>query len=154
MYDFELWCVGGEQPSAEDLDGLSASAKERIRFLGFQTESELNLLYNGAHCLVYPSEFEGFGIPVAEAMRAGCPVVSINCTAVREVGGDALEVAEENDPVALSQAIERLESLAYRNSKIKTGFALSRNYSWQICHRKTLSVYESLVPGGIAMAIR
>jgi mannosyltransferase len=142
--EMELWCVGGEQPSTSDLSGLSVAVRKRIRFLGFRTESQLNQLYNGAHCLLYLSEYEGFGIPVAEAMRAGCPVVSINCIAVREVGGDALEVAPHNDPLAVAQAVRRLEAKDHRMAKVCIGLELSKRYSWQICHQQTLTVYESV----------
>lgn len=69
----------------------------------FVTDDDLNLAYNQALCLIYPSSYEGFGIPVVEAMRAGCPVVSIECKAVIEVGGDALERAEAEDSKALAE---------------------------------------------------
>jgi len=143
--NLELWCVGGEEPSRLDLDGLSVKVRKQIHFLGPLSEIALNHLYNSAYCLVYPSSYEGFGIPVAEAMRAGCPVVSIDCIAVKEIGGLALEVAEENHPVALAEAIKRLETEDYRKAKIKLGLDLSINYSWQRCHEKTFLVYKNIL---------
>jgi mannosyltransferase len=142
--DLELHCVGGGDLRAEELVAAPASARHRIRHLGFVTDEALNEHYNRALCLVYPSSYEGFGIPVAEAMRAGCPVVSTQCKAVLEVGGDALTVAADADPRALADAVLRLTNVEYRNQVVSTGFEISRRFSWDRTHEGTLDVYRSL----------
>jgi mannosyltransferase len=142
--DLELHCVGGGDLRAEELAAAPASARHRIRHLGFVTDEALNEHYNRALCLVYPSSYEGFGIPVAEAMRAGCPVVSAQCKAVLEVGGDALTVAADADPRALADAVLRLTNVEYRNQVVSTGFEISRRFSWDRTHEGTLEVYRSL----------
>ena len=142
--DIELHCVGGGDLRAEELAAAPASARHRIRHLGFVTDEALNEHYNRALCLVYPSSYEGFGIPVAEAMRAGCPVVSTRCKAVLEVGGDALTVAADADPSALADAVLRLTNTEYRNQVVSTGLEISRCFSWDRTHAGTLGVYRSL----------
>lgn len=142
--DLELHCVGGGNLRAEELAAAPISARSRVRHLGFVTEEALNEHYNRALCLVYPSGYEGFGIPVVEAMRAGCPVVSTRCKAVLEVGGDALTVATDTDPRALADAILDLSNMEYRNQMVSTGFEVSRHFSWDRTHEGTLDVYRSL----------
>ena len=142
--DIELHCVGGGDLRAEELAAAPASARHRIRHLGFVTDKALNEHYNRALCLAYPSSYEGFGIPVAEAMRAGCPVVSTRCKAVLEVGGDALTIAADTEPRTLADAVLRLTNAEYRNQVVSTGLEISRCFSWDRTHEGTLDVYRSL----------
>jgi len=141
--DLELHCVGGGVVQPAELLGVSESVVQRIKHLGFVTDEELNVYYNRAICLVYPSSYEGFGIPVVEAMRAGCPVVSMDCKAVREVGRDALTVVSDFDPRAMADAVLKTVS-SNRSSLIQQGLAVVQGYSWEATHRQTLEVYRSL----------
>lgn len=141
--DMELHCVGGGPIRNEELHGVPESVRSRIHHLGFVTDEELNALYNQAVCLVYPSSYEGFGIPVVEAMRAGCPVVSAECKAVLEVGGNALTIVAGPDPRDMAEGILKTVS-SERSHLIKRGFSVAKDYSWDITHSKTLEVYRSL----------
>lgn len=141
--DLELHCVGGGPIRLGELDGVPESVYRRVRHLGFVSDEELNILYNRALCLVYPSSYEGFGIPVVEAMRAGCPVVSADCKAVREVGRDALTIFAGSDPQAMADAILKTAS-SERASLVEKGLAVASGYSWSDTHRQTLDVYRSL----------
>jgi mannosyltransferase len=142
--DFELYCVGGGMLQSRELAGVPDSVTRRVRHVGFVEDEVLNVLYNQAVCLVYPSSYEGFGIPVVEAMRAGCPVVSVACKAVIEVGRDALTIAEELDPRALADAILKTVS-EDRPLLIERGLSVAQGYSWEKTHAKTLAIYRSLV---------
>ena len=141
--DFELRCVGGGDIRPDELDGLSQSVVDRVRHLGFVLDEQLNDLYNHATCLVYPSSYEGFGIPVIEAMKAGCPVVCVDCKAVLEVGMDALSVVYDGDPKTMANAILNTLSSS-RANLIGRGLAVAQGYSWNITHRQTLDIYRSL----------
>lgn len=142
--DLELHCVGGGALRAEELAAVPAAMHRRIKHLGFVTDEALNERYNRALCLVYPSSYEGFGIPVLEAMRAGCPVVSTECKAVMEVGGDALTLAADTDPRGLADAVLRLTSTEYRSRMVSTGLEVAKNFSWDKTYESTLSVYKSM----------
>ena len=141
--ELELQCVGGGPIRPDELTNVPDSVAKRVRHLGFVSDEELNVLYNRALCLVYPSSYEGFGIPIVEAMRAGCPVVSIDCKAVLEVGRDALTVVPDSDPRAMADAILQTVSSG-RQSLIHKGLAVAQGYSWDATHRQTLEVYRSL----------
>lgn len=142
--DLEVHCVGGGILRPDELIAAPANVRQRIRHLGFVGDDALNECYNRACCLVYPSSYEGFGIPVLEAMRAGCPVVSVRCKAVMEVGGDALIVADETDPRALADAVLRLSATGYRSRMVAAGLEVAGRFSWERTHARTLDVYRSL----------
>lgn len=143
--DLELHCVGGGPLRGEELAGHNLATQRRVRHLGFVTDEQLNVLYNSAFCLLYPSSYEGFGIPLLEAMRAGCPVVCIDSKAVVEVGGGALCVSEHaSDPVALAQAVLRLGDDDERQRFRALGFSRGKQFSWDQCFEQTLAVYHSL----------
>ncbi len=141
--ELELYCVGGGAIQPSELHGVPISVTKRVKHLGFVSDEQLNVLYNRAICLVYPSSCEGFGIPVIEAMRAGCPVVCTRCKAVIEIGQDALIVVSEEDPELMAYAILRTVS-SERPMIIKKGLVVSQAYSWRTCHSHTLQVYRSL----------
>ena len=141
--DLELQCVGGGPIRPEELKSVPDAVAKRVRHLGFVSDKELNILYNHALCLVYPSSYEGFGIPVVEAMRAGCPVVSMDCKAVLEVGRDALTIVPDRDPRAMADAILKTAS-SERSSLIQKGLSVAQGYSWDATHCKTLEIYRSL----------
>jgi mannosyltransferase len=142
--EFALHCVGGGALRPEELEAMPHTVRDRVLHLGFVTDEALNEQYNGAACLAYPSSYEGFGIPVVEAMRAGCPVVCIDCKAVLEVGGPALTVAQAVEPQALAEAITKAYSPEHRRAVIAKGLTMAQRYSWQNTHSKTLQVYFEL----------
>lgn len=139
----ELHCVGGGTLRAEELAVVPHAVRTRVRHLGHIDDESLNHCYNSAVCLLYPSSHEGFGIPVLEAMRAGCPVVCIACNAVLEIGGDALVVAA-SDALALAEAIGSVFDHQRRAAVVAAGLAVARCYSWQMTHERTLQVYRNL----------
>lgn len=147
MPEIEMHCVGGGTLQPAELADTPDAVRSRVRHLGFVDDEQLNTLYNRAQCLLYPSSYEGFGIPVLEAMRAGCPVVSIDCKAVLEVGGDALMVSKDpKDPFALAQAVRQTADAGLRRQLGALGLKRSRQFSWDRCFEETLGVYRSLQP--------
>jgi mannosyltransferase len=140
----ELRCVGGGALRADELEGVGSAVRERVRHLGFVDEVTLNAAYNRAECLLYPSSYEGFGIPTLEAMRAGCPVVSLACDAVLEVGGPALTVAEAARPEAIAAAVQSVREPERRARLVRAGLERAAGFSWDTAHARTLEIYRSL----------
>jgi glycosyltransferase involved in cell wall biosynthesis len=106
------------------------------RVTGYVEQEELVRLYRGAACLVQPSRYEGFGLPVLEAMATGTPVVAVPEPALQEVAGDAAVWAEES---ALGDAIRR--AVAERETLAAAGLERAQRFSWAETARRTLAVY-------------
>lgn len=108
-------------------------------------ESDLSALYSGATCFVYPSLFEGFGLPPLEAMQCGAPVIIGNQTSLPEVVGDAALAVDPFDVHAIAGAIEELlNKPALRDELRVKGFARAKMFDWRETARKTLKVYEQV----------
>ena len=120
---------------------LSRELERRgARVTGYVPQAELVDLYRGAACLLQTSRYEGFGLPVLEAMACGTPVVAIDEPALREVGGDAAIYAPE---VGLTDAIRH--ALAEREERSAAGIARASLFSWQTTARRTLEVYGEVL---------
>ena len=109
-------------------------------------DSVLTSLYQSASAFVYPSIYEGFGIPPLEAMVNECPVISSNSSSIPEVVGEAGEYFNPEDAENLSLAIENVVFNQNRIIALKSeGLKRINNFSWQKCAKETLKVYESIV---------
>ena len=133
--DLLLAVAGGE--GWGDQPELDSS---RIRRLGFVSDDELARLYRGAAAAVYPSRFEGFGIPVLEAMACGCPAVVSSHPSLDEASGDAAVRADPDDPAALASAIER--ALGERARFAAAGAAHAATFTWREAGETFLRGYE------------
>jgi mannosyltransferase len=141
---WDVLCVGGEAPGDRDFKPLPVSATGRVRLLGKVDDASLNRLYNQAACLAYTSEYEGFGIPVIEAMRAGCPVVTSGCASVLEVAKGACRDVPPDDPHALAQACREVTRPGTREELRQAGIATAGIYSWDRCYQETVAVYDEV----------
>ncbi len=121
----------GEQPEL---------AGPLVRPLGFVSDAELAGLYRGAAVAVYPSRFEGFGIPVLEAMASGCPVVVSSHPSLDEASGSAAVRADPDDPAALAAAIE--QALGDRERLVPAGLEHARRFTWRAVGETFLGAYE------------
>jgi glycosyltransferase involved in cell wall biosynthesis len=136
--------IGGkiDHGGAEIVRGLRDSRRSsRVQWVGLIPEADLPAFYAGATCFVYPSLFEGFGLPLLEAMACGCPVVSSNRTACPEVVGRAGLLVDPEDVMAIATAIARiLDDEALRADLRERGLARSRLFTWDESARRTLGV--------------
>jgi glycosyltransferase involved in cell wall biosynthesis len=116
--------------------------REQIHFLGYCPPGEMPALYRGAAALFYPSLFEGFGIPLIEAMWCRCPIVCSNVTSLPEVAGDAALLADPRSPEALADALARiLTDPTVRAELAERGIRRAREFSWR---RFTTEVLRSI----------
>ena len=133
---------------SESLEQLISrlEAKGVIRFLGFVAQEELPALYAGALAFVYPSRYEGFGLPVVEAMASGVPVITSDASCLPEVAGDAALLVAPDDEGALGRALERVAHDApLRADLVARGLARARHFTWARCAEETVSVYRAAV---------
>ena len=142
-----LVCTGGAREAQPELGKQieAAGLQAQVRFLGFCPREDLPALYRGAGCLVFPSLFEGFGMPVLEAMACGCPVVCSQTTSLPEIAGGAALLVDPADPEALAQAVETaLSDRELRAELIRRGLVRARDFSWRRHTQETLAVFHGL----------
>ncbi|MGL1010196.1 glycosyltransferase family 4 protein [Vibrio vulnificus] len=142
--DVRIIIVGGGELTDKETDFLNENLSGRYEVKGFLSNSDLNLIYNKALALVYPSQYEGFGIPVLEAMRASCPVIALNCSSIPEVAGDAAILLESASVAELSEAISMLMNIKYRHEIVIAGLQNAKRFSWNDCYKETKKIYASL----------
>lgn len=125
----------------------AAALGGRVHRIGYlPSHAELAAFYSAADVFVFPSFYEGFGLPVLEALACGCPVVTSARASLPEVAGDAALYADPDDPARIAEAVRRfLEDATLRASYIAAGKAQARRFSWDACARATLEVYRRLV---------
>lgn len=116
------------------------STKRGVVFLGMVSKRELRRLYNTALALVYPSLYEGFGLPILEAFACGCPVVTSNLSSLPEVAGKAAILVDPYNISEIADGIKR--ALLRQKTLIREGEKRLRSFSWKDSARKTLEVYE------------
>jgi glycosyltransferase involved in cell wall biosynthesis len=142
--DLRLVLVGAEKRDGDRVRAAIArlGLENRVERTGHVEPGELAALYRGAACLVFPSLYEGFGLPMLEAMASGTPVVAARAGAIPEVAGDAAVLVEPGDPVSLAEGIKR--ALADRDRLVAAGLERAKHYSWAETARQTLQVYREL----------
>ncbi len=114
-----------------------------VIFPGYVRQEELPLWYNAADLFVYPSRFEGFGLPVLEAMACGTPVVTTNVSSLPEVAGDAALLTPPDDETQLIEAMRRvLSDRALRQEMMAKGQAHAATFTWERTARQTVETYE------------
>jgi glycosyltransferase involved in cell wall biosynthesis len=120
-----------------------------IVFTGYVAPADLPALYSGAACFVFPSLYEGFGLPVLEAMAAGTPVIASRVGAIPEVAGDAALLVDARRPMELAEAMATvLTDAGLRSRLVSRGRARARQFTWESVAERTLSVYEAAFATG------
>ncbi len=140
-----LVLVGGEGWNSQEIHQqiAQASAQNWLKYLGYVPQSHLPLLYAGARLFTYPSLYEGFGLPIAEAMASGVPVLTSNCSSMPEVAGGAALLVEPADVDGIRVQLETgLDDEAWRRAAIPKGLQRASELTWDTCVDKTLLAYK------------
>lgn len=123
--------------------GQQSEFANDILFIGYVPDPDLPALFSGATSFVYPSYFEGFGLPVLEAMQCGTAVIAGNRTSIPEIAGDAAMLFDPFDTEALSLALARvIDEAPFRDALRRRGLKRAREFSWSTTAKLTLEVYR------------
>ena len=139
---FNLVIAGSKGWLSDDIYKLpkKLGIENRVKFLGYVPDEQLPALYSGAEALLFPSLFEGFGLPILEAQACGCPVITSNLSSMPEVAGDAAILVDPYSIDDIVKGMERLQGIGYRVQLIKKGFENIKRFSWEKCAKETLKV--------------
>ena len=122
-------CVGGNRRLEPEIKTICRRANISVQLLSLD-DQELQSLYGGAIALVYPSLYEGFGLPILESLACGCPVITCHNSAIPEVAGDAAIYISGEDVGELTQALQQIQQPEIRQKLITAGLARSKQFSW------------------------
>ena len=137
-----LVAVGGTNPRVfNDPGNLNSNC---FHSAGYVTDAELRALYQGAICLVYPSLYEGFGLPPLEAMTCGCPAVVARAASLPEVCGDAVLYCDPQDPGDIARQIGLIQEPGLRDELRRRGLERARHFTWDRAADQLLKVLNSV----------
>lgn len=146
MADIPLVMVGGGPFTKIERTFLGNHLRSGY-FKKFESLSnqELNVVYNHALCLLYPSLYEGFGLPIIEAQKAGCPVICSNGSSIPEVAGKGALIIEKITEGCISDLLKHIrENSSQTNTLRNEGFANADRFSWDQCYQQTKQVYKKI----------
>ncbi len=124
-------------------------ARDAVLFPGYVADEDLPAIYGGAQALAFPSLYEGFGLPVLEALACGTPVVTANTSAIPEAGGDAVLYCDPTDLEALTAALRHiLRDATLREEMRARGLVQAARFSWERAAEETQAVYDAVLRDG------
>jgi glycosyltransferase involved in cell wall biosynthesis len=142
-HDFDLVIVGPQHYRADEVFRAAGPANERIHFTGYVSDRQLAACYRCSTAFVLPSLYEGFGLPVIEAMAQGIPVACSNAGALPEVCGDAAVLF---DPVSVEGMVDAVDEILHdsslRQRLSEAGRVRATQFTWEKCADQTQAVYE------------
>jgi len=139
--DFALVMAGTTQPLELELRAMAGDAEG---YAGFFTDEALSLVYSGAVALVYPSRYEGFGLPILEAMQSGCPVITCQNSSIHEVAGSAALYVGEDNVDEMLQALQAVQQPEVREYLVKRGQQRAACFNWQDSAGRLVQLIEEV----------
>ncbi|MBM4145211.1 MAG: glycosyltransferase [Nitrospira sp.] len=126
-YDYEILCTGGAKELEKNFQSYIKNTRCQVRFL---SDRDLSIAYSGAIALVYPSQYEGFGLPILEAMKSGCPVITCRNSSIPEVAGENALYVDIHDVAGMQNALLKVQDPHIRESHINKGIENSKRFTW------------------------
>lgn len=136
--------IAGAPLNENELKEITFKLGNNFTNIIFPSNQELNLLYNSVEYLLYPSSYEGFGIPILEAQRAGCPVIAINNSSIREVSGGYALLMESADISEFKKKNKMLSHNLIKEQIIAAGLENAKRFSWDKMSNQYLDLYNSI----------
>ena len=119
---------------------------DNVKLLGYVSDEELSWLYSNCTCFVYPSLYEGFGLPVLEAMGMGAAVITSNTTSLPEVAADAAHYVNPFDELDILKALEKLaQDNEYRKQLKRKANVQAKKFSWEKSASKVIDIYHQVI---------
>ncbi|MFN7170470.1 MAG: glycosyltransferase family 4 protein, partial [Candidatus Omnitrophota bacterium] len=119
--------------------------RDRVVFTGYLPQKEVNFFYNLCDCFVYPSFYEGFGLPIIEAMQVGCPVITSNTSSCAEIGENSAILIEPDSVDSIAEAIFKVVKDKDLNQQLREkSLRRAKDFSWEIAAEKTLHFFEDI----------
>jgi glycosyltransferase involved in cell wall biosynthesis len=143
--EYKLVLAGFKGWENKEVMGMIRMRGSDVRYLGYVPESDLGKIYNLARLFVYPSLYEGFGLPPLEAMACGCPVIVSQAASLPEVCGDAACYVDPLETSSIREGMERvLSEESLRTALTSKGLKRAEKFSWEKCAEAHLAVFEEL----------
>jgi len=142
--EINLVLIGGGGLKQIEINLFDKKIANRYFHFSNIDNEKLNIFYNYAFSLIYPSHYEGFGIPILEAQRAGCPVIAKRGSSITEVAGEAALMLNMGTPDEICQYINQLKQDDIRQDIIKKGYKNATNFSWDKMAEEVYKIYQSI----------
>jgi mannosyltransferase len=148
QFDNVMLTVVGPPLSAEERGRLDDEINGRYDVRSHVDDQTLVDLYHDAFALVYPSRYEGFGLPVVEAMACGCPVIALRASSIPEVAGEGAMLVDDSAPELLVATLEQLKDLDTREALVRRGLLQAAQFSWATAAAEYLALYVKVSASG------
>lgn len=147
--NYNLVIVGNPLNKKEKKELDSILNPKRYYCTGRVSNQELNIIYNNAFALLYPSSYEGFGIPVLEAQKAGCPVIAYNASSIPEIIGNTPLLLQELSAKEIIRCFNILENETLRNNIIMNGLENAKRFTWDKMYEQICDIYNEIIKNNI-----
>lgn len=137
--------ICGASLSQEEITVLNEALPNQYKNVVFPSNEELNNYYNRVKCLVYSSEYEGFGLPIVEAQSAGCPVIAYNASCIPEVLNDDRMLLEELTKECIENVLNKLDDIEFRGDVIAKGLENAKRFNWDTIAKQYIDLYKMLM---------
>ncbi|KEF39754.1 glycosyltransferase [Schinkia azotoformans MEV2011] len=146
LQDFNIYVVIAGMENSRIFEDSYLEPNNRMIYVGYVNEQELRSLYENATCFVYPSKYEGFGLPPLEAMSMGCPVILSTAASLPEVYGESVLYCDPNDSYSLvKQLIKIYSDENLKKQLIQEGIDHAKSFRWQTCAQQVFAAIEEVL---------